>query len=128
MSVKSQLTSDQHRCLRRLAWDYSITPDAIYAVITGKASHAGHWDFEHLLVRMLERLSWYDLIDFLGRETLEKWLVPEIINQLRFTEQRKKYERLGKILRGEPVSFTKWGPEYRSEVKDTLFSDRWYST
>jgi hypothetical protein len=118
----------QYRCLKRLAWDYNISAEEMHAVITGKASHAGHWDFQHLLIRMLERLSWYDLLELLDRSTLEKWLVPDVLSHLRFPEQRVKYERLGKILRGEPVSFAKWGPEYHSEIKDTLFSNRWYST
>lgn len=122
------LNEQQYRCLKRLAWDYNISVEEILAVLTGKVSHAGHWDFERLLIRMLERLSWYDLLEFFDRSILEKWLVPEILSQLRFLEQRKKYERLGKILRGEVVPSTKWGPRYRSEIKNSLFSNRWYSS
>ena len=121
------LTDEQYRCLKRINWDYAISVEDIYAVIKGEKSHAGHWDFDHLLVRMLERLGWYDLLDLLGRETIQEKLVPEILRQIRSPEKREKYERLGKILRGEPVSFTKWGPEYREKVRHTLFSNRWYS-
>ena len=116
----------QYQILKRLSWDYTISPEEIYAVISHEASHAGHWDFRQLFLRMLERLSWYDLLEFFDRATLEKWLVPEILSQLRFAEQREKYERLGKILRREPVPFTKWGAQYSAEVESTLFSNRWY--
>jgi len=125
--TETKLTDEQYRCLKRLTWDYNIPVEDIYAVIRGEKSHAGHWDFDHLFVRMLERLRWYDLLDLIGRETIQEKLVPDVLQEIRSPEKREKYERLGKILRGEPVSFTKWGPEYRKKVRDTLFSNRWYS-
>jgi len=124
---KTKLTETKRRCLTRLAWDYDIPVEDLYAVIKGKKSHAGHWDFDRLFLRMLERLRWYDLLELLGRKTLQEKLVHDILKQIRSSEKRKKYERLGKILRGEPVSFTKWGSEYREKIKDSLFSNRWYS-
>ncbi|MCK5517409.1 MAG: hypothetical protein KAI39_11085, partial [Desulfobulbaceae bacterium] len=119
------MDAQQYRILKRLVWDYTISIKDVYAVINGEKTHAGHWDFDHLFIRMLERLSWYELLDLLGRQTLEEKLVPEILCYLRSTEKKEKYERLGKILRGEIVSFTKWGAGYRNEVSNTLFSNRW---
>jgi hypothetical protein len=77
---------------------------------------------------MLEKLSWYDLLDFFTPTELAGKLTPEILNRIYVKETRGKYVRLGKILRGETVPFTKWGPEYRQKCKNTLFSNRWYST
>lgn len=128
-SMKTKhLPEETYRILKRLNWDYQIPLEDIFAVITGERSHAGHWDFEHLFIRMLERLNWYELLDLMGRETLMEHLTRDAIKQVRFPSLREKYERLRNILRGNPVSFTKWGPEYRDEVRDTLFSNRWYST
>ncbi|MBW1959585.1 MAG: hypothetical protein JRI63_13865 [Deltaproteobacteria bacterium] len=124
---KSKLTHKERQCLKRINWDYNISEEDIYDVITGKKKHAGHWDYDKILIRMLERLRWYDLLDIIGPETLKEKLHPEILGKIRFPEKKKKYERLGKILRGEAVSFTKWSPEYREEIKDSLFSNRWYS-
>ncbi len=45
-------------------WDYNISVKEMFAVINGEKSHAGHWNPDDLLIRMLERLSWYDLLDF----------------------------------------------------------------
>ncbi len=75
---------------------------------------------------MLERLRWYDLLDLLGHKTLQKKLVPDVLKQIRSPDKRVKYKRLGKILRGDPVPFIRWCPEYREEVKDSLLSNRWY--
>jgi hypothetical protein len=83
--------------------------EEIFAVIKGRKTSAGHWDQEKLLLRMLERLSWYNLLDFFGPTLLAEKLTPQFLQKLRNKEKRAKYERLGKILRGEPVSFTKWG-------------------
>jgi len=123
-----KLSEDTYRILKRLTWDYEIPPEDVYAVINREKDHAGHWDFEHLFIRMLEQLSWYELLDLLGKEALTEYLNRDAISKVRLASLREKYERLRNILRGNPVSFTKWGPEYRDEVRDTLFSNRWYST
>jgi hypothetical protein len=119
--AKVKSTEIQRKILKRLNWEYNISVEDIYAVIKGEKTHAGHWDFDHLFIRMLERLRWYDLLYLLGRKTLQEKLVPVILKQIRFPEKRKKYERLGKILRGEPVSFTKWSPKYREKVKGSIW-------
>lgn len=123
-----KLSEDTYRILKRLNWDYEIPLDDIYAVITGERAHAGHCDFEPLFVRMLEQLSWHELLELLGREALTEYLTSDAISQVRLASLRDKNERLRNILRGNPLSFTKWDSGYREEVRDTLFSNRWYST
>lgn len=123
-----KMTKEQRRRLKRINWDYDIPVEDIFSVINGEKEYAGHWNLDALLVRMLERLSWYDLLDFLGPDLLAGKLTNQLLCKIRNKEKRIKYERLGKILRGEPVSFTKWGAKYRAESKDTLFSNRWYSS
>jgi len=124
----SKLSKNKLRSLKRINWDYTISAEDMFAVINNKKSQAGHWNRGDLLLRMLERLSWYDLLDFFTPEELALQLKPDLLRRLHNKEKRDKYERLGKILRKEPVSFTKWGAEYRKESRDTLFSNRWYST
>ena len=123
-----ELTKRKIRCLKRINWDYTISIEDMFAVINGKKSQAGHWTREDLLLRMLERLSWYDLLDFFPPEKIAQKLRPPLLDKIHNEEKRAKYERLGKILRNEPVSFTKWGAGYSAECRDTLFSNRWYST
>ena len=112
--------------LKSIIWDYDVGPGELYEVITGQRAKAGPFTFERLFVRMLERLSWYELIDLLGAEYLKQHLSRQIINKVRFKTLRGRYENVRKILSEEPLSFSGWNPEYREEIKHTLLSNRWY--
>ncbi|NQV36413.1 MAG: hypothetical protein HQ509_00210 [Candidatus Marinimicrobia bacterium] len=122
------LTPEKLKLIRRINWDYNIDPEKLIAVISGEISHAGHWDFDHLFIRLLERLSWYELLDLVGIDKIIANLNHATIQKIRYPEMREKYERLRKILRGEAISYTRWGSEYYKQVRHTLFSNRWYSS
>jgi len=108
-----------------IVWDYKADPDELYEVLTGQRLKAGPFTLDRLLVRMLERLSWYELIDLLGLEYLRQHLTAEIIAKIRFKTLRGRYERVSQFLSGHPVSLSGWDPEYREEIKHTLLSNRW---
>jgi len=116
------------RIINRLLWDYTISPEDVYEVIQGRKASCAHWDFDTIFLRMLERLGWYDLLHVPGADKIKSSLTPEIIEKIYLPERRKHYERLRKILHGESVSFTKWGPEFSKKIRNSLFSNRWYST
>ncbi|MBC8402695.1 MAG: hypothetical protein H8E14_14510 [Candidatus Marinimicrobia bacterium] len=122
----NKLSAKSNQIIKRLIWDYNIKPEAVYQVLIGERERVNHWDFEHIFLRSLERLGWYDLLNLLGEKRLKDKLTPDIIKQLRNPELRTKYERLYKILHQEPVSFAGWGAELRKQFQHTLFSDRWY--
>lgn len=103
--------------MKHIIWDYDIDPYELYEVVTGKIDRAGHFDAQRVFLRMLERLSWYELLDLLNLETIAK---------IRHRDVREKYEYVRKILQGETVSFSGWDPESREKVRDTLLSHRWY--
>ncbi|MBN1798478.1 MAG: hypothetical protein JW822_07865 [Spirochaetales bacterium] len=113
--------------IKPLLWDYKISTDEVYALLTGEKVNAGPFTFNHLFIRLLERLPWYDLVSIFGMHNIKLLLVPEIINMIRDKELRKRYEFIGKVLRGETVSFTGWSLKSRERVKHTLLSHRWYS-
>jgi hypothetical protein len=113
-------------CLAGIIWDYNVDLDELYEVLTRQRSKAGPFTLERLLVRMLERLSWYELLDALGLEYLRQNLTGEIIAKIRFKTLRGRYERISRFLSGHPVSLSGWDPEYREEVKHTLLSHRWH--
>ena len=112
--------------LTGIIWDYNVDLDELYEVLTRQRSKAGPFTLERLLVRMLERLSWYELLDALGLEYLRQNLTGEIIAKIRFKTLRGRYERISRFLSGHPVSLSGWDPEYREEVKHTLLSHRWH--
>ena len=121
---KTAITS----ALAGIIWDYKVDPDELFEVITGQRSKAGPFSFDRLFVRMLERLSWYELIELLGLEYLKQNLTRDIIEKIRFKTLRGRYERVSRFLSGHPVSLSGWDPEYREEIKHTLLSNRWYRT
>ena len=114
--------------IQKLLWDYDISTEEVVQVIQGEKQKCIHWDFEKLFIRMLEKLNWYDLLYLLGATRIKKELTIARIEKIHNPSLRNHYARLRKILHGETVPFTKWGPEFSEKVKDSLFSNRWYST
>ena len=111
---------------RGIIWDYDVDPDELFEVITGKREKSGPFDAERIFVRMLERLSWYELIGLLGLEFIKNHLSKDVIRKIRFKALRGRYETIRKILSGDPLSFSGWDHEYREKIKYTLLSNRWY--
>ncbi len=114
--------------LKSIIWDYDIDPVLLYEVLMGKRDRIGTFNKEKIIIRALERLSWYDLLELFGKEELGKNLTEDIIKKLRFKEMQDKYEFARKILQGETVSYTGWSAEYRKKNRNTLLSNRWYRT
>lgn len=112
--------------LRGIIWDYDVDPDELFEVIIGKREKSGPFDAERIFVRMLERLSWYELIELLGLEFIKNHLSKDVIRKIRFKALRGRYETIRKVLSGDPLSFSGWDHEYREKIKYTLLSNRWY--
>jgi hypothetical protein len=120
--------SEIQKLLKPIIWDYNLDPYDLFELVVGTKKQAGNFTPETALVRMLERLSWYDLVNLFGIEALTHLITPEIISRLRLRELQEKYEFVRKVLQGETVSFSGWSPEYREKIRHTLLSDRWYRT
>ncbi len=120
--------SEIQKFLRPILWDYNIDPYELFELVIGTKERAGSFTHETALIRMMERLSWYDLVNLFGIEKLTHLITPQIISRLRFRELQEKYELVRKVLQGETVSFSGWSPEYREKIRHTLLSDRWYRT
>ena len=114
------------RIMKHILWDYDIDPYELYEVVIGKRERVGHFDEKRVLQRMLERLSWYDLLDLLGVDILRERLVSETIARIRRSDVRERYEHIRRILHKEAVPLSGWDPEYREKVRHTLLSHRWY--
>ena len=112
--------------LKPLFWDYLVDPAEAYDVLMGKRRQAGPFDREKLIIRLLERLSWYDLLEIFGQDGVKNILTPGIIHKLRFPYLKERYEFIRRILHKEPVRFTGWSPENRSRVGATILSHRRY--
>jgi hypothetical protein len=120
--------ADIQKLLQPLLWDYRIDPYELFEVAIGTRERVGSFTQGKALIRMLERLAWYDLVRLFGIDGLTTLLTTHVIAQLRFPELRERYELVRKVLQGEPVSFSGWSPEYRQKIRHTLLSHRWYRT
>jgi hypothetical protein len=114
------------RKLKPLFWDYVVDPAEACDVLMGRRRQAGPFDRERLLIRLFERLPWYDLLEILGPEGVKSALTPEIIHKLRFPYLKERYEFIRRTLHAETVSFTGWNPENRARVGAAFLSHRRY--
>jgi hypothetical protein len=112
--------------MRYVVWDYDVDPYDLYEVAVGTRGAIGHFDAERVLLRMLERLSWYDVLDLLGTERLRTRLTPLLIARIRHEGVRERYEYVRRLLQGEALPLSGWDPASRAKVRDSLLSDRWY--
>ena len=108
-------------------WDYNIDPNKLYLILIGKDS-GKEFSKEKILLRLLERLSWYELLDILGKEYLANNLNRLWINKIRNPVIREKYESIRKILQGEAISNSGWSDQNRKRLKASLLSDRRYGS
>jgi len=113
--------------LKKIFWDYNYSGEELYTVLTGERKDITITP-QRIFLRMLERLSWYEITGISGLENVKILLTKETISALRIPEQKEKFEFIRKVLHGEPVSFTGWGDEYYQKIKHTLFPDRWNRT
>ncbi|KAA0258780.1 hypothetical protein FHQ18_02200 [Deferribacter autotrophicus] len=123
--MDKQIKEARKKLIKKLLWDYNISPEDALDVLYKKKVQYLHLTFDKLVVRALERLSYYDLLFLFGKEGLKEVLSENILNQLRNNDLREKYERLRKILSGEPLSFSRWDIENRKKTQDTLLFNRW---
>ena len=112
--------------MKHTVWDYAVDPLELYEVVTGKREKVGHLDAQRVFLRMLERLSWYDLLDLLGAEELRTRLTPQTIASLQRRDQRDRYEHIRRVLQKEAVPISGWDPRYREKIRNSLLSHRWY--
>ena len=114
--------------IKSIFWDYNVDPEVLYKVLNGEVECYFHLTKDRILIRMLERLNWYDILNVVGFDYMKENLTKEIIANLRFKALKEKYEFVRKILQGEPVPSDGWDIEYRKKVQSTLLSHRWYRT
>ena len=119
--------SEIRKIMQHVVWDYEIDPYELYLIVLHNKKSDTHFTRKKIFIRMLERLTWYDLINVLGIDYIKKNLSEEIIKNIRFKNLKDRYEFIRKILQGETVSFTGWSDENRKRIKHSLLSNRWYS-
>lgn len=114
--------------LKRIIWDYHISPDEIYDFLRSDNEHLYHFTKEMLYIRILERLSWYEILELFSVSHIKEMLDKETIKKLRSESMRQKYEYARRVLHKEPLSFSRWHNKDNKEYAYPILSDRWYNT
>ena len=121
------LLEEKHIILKRIFWDYNINLLNLDKIAALQLDEIDRYELDMIINRMLERLSWFDLLDILGVDLLKKILASGSINRLRSNELKDRYERIRRILFKEPLPLSGWDTEYIKRIKTTLLSNRLYA-
>ncbi|MCY4628631.1 MAG: hypothetical protein OXE58_13845 [Acidobacteria bacterium] len=114
------------RIAKTIVWDYNYDPEDLAEVLAGNRERVGHFDKQRLFVRMLKSLPWHRTVTALGIGEVKRLLTPEAIATLWPPSLREDYERVRRLLRGDPVPPTDWGSERARQLQDMFLSDRWH--
>lgn len=119
--------SEIREILKGVVWDYNIDPYDLYLITLGKKEPIGWFNKERSLIRFIERLRWYDLLEIFGAEFMRENLTDKLIAKLYPPGIRKRYELIYSILHGEAVSPSGWSAENRERLKASVLSNRRYN-
>jgi hypothetical protein len=119
-------TEEINKKIKAAFWDYNINPYKLYLTAIDENSGNEFFTKEKILIRLIERLSWYELLDIFGKEFLLKNLSQALISKIRNPIIRERYESIGRILREEALSDSGWSDKNRRRLKASILSDRRY--
>ena len=128
MTSNMNLTKEKNHLLRGIVWDYNIKPIDLYLVSIGERSSIGSFDKKKAFLRIIERLSWYELLQLYEIQFIKENLTKELIKKIRNETLKNRYEILYQILRGRTLPSAGWNSENRKRLKASLLSDVRYST
>ena len=111
---------------RKIIWDYNIPKEELEKLLSNQISSYSGLNRDTLIPRLLQRLSWEELIGLLGLDEIKRILLMKTYTKLKDPMQRLKYEQLSRLLQGKTLSFSGWDPENRERIRATLLSNRWY--
>jgi len=117
---------DKSKILKRIVWDYSIDPKDIYGFINSDQKNLYHFTKEMLYKRILERLTWYEIIDCFSIDIVKQMLDKSIINELRTQSMREKYDYTRRILFKETLPISRWYNKDIQKNQYPVLSNRWY--
>jgi hypothetical protein len=115
------------KLMKNLCWEYTTSPKDLLDLTEGRLPEAGGFDRTGWFVRCLEGLPWHILVPLWGGiEEVKLLLTTDAIRRVWPPSRRETFERIRKILSGEPVPPARWGIEFGKELQNSLLSYRWY--
>ncbi|AFH49137.1 Hypothetical protein IALB_1427 [Ignavibacterium album JCM 16511] len=103
-------------------WDYNIDPEKLYLILHDKIPPDGMFTKAKILLRLIEVLSWYEIIDLFGKEYLKQNITKELVDKIRNPILRDRYEFIRKVLHNEAISTSGWSDKNRDRLKSSILS------
>ena len=116
----------KEKIYRQLMWDYNISPEEVDKLVKGETEFAGHYNINTLFIKILNTLSWYQIIEIINIDKIKMLLTDEIINKIRIESIKNNYARVKKLLQNETISSAKWYSEINEKTAYPILSNRWY--
>lgn len=113
--------------LRGVIWDYNVDTYDVFLISIGEKSPLGMFNKRKAFLRILERLSWYEILKIYDLQLIKKNITNDIINKIQIETIRHRYEILYQLLQGNTLLSAGWNTENRKRLKASLLSDRRYS-
>jgi hypothetical protein len=136
-AVWSNVTGDQlmsvgkerkRKILQRAFWDRAIDPEEVADTLAGTRPPRGWLIAQRIMVRLLESVPWYDILEMLELVRVRELLGPDVIGKLRSKELQSRYDFARRVLQGESLSLAGWDSETRARAQNSTLSHRWYRT
>lgn len=76
--------------LKKYFWDYNFTEEELNKLLSGKINSIGHLSSESLYSRILTSGKWYQILETIGTENLEKALSEKVLKSIKSNELKRK--------------------------------------
>jgi len=123
--MEFKLTQERVKMFRRIFWDYNFEASRLMDILSEKDQGNTWFNRESVLIRMFERLSWYELLEIFGEKEIITILSDPFIQRLRHPALKRKYEVIRQILQGKTLSVSGWDNAHRKRLQNTILSHRW---
>ncbi len=100
-------------------WNY----EKFYMILFDKIPSEGIFTKEKILPRLLEVLSWYEILDLFGKDYLKKNITKELISKIKNQELRDRYEYIRRVLHNEIISASGWSDKNRKRLRSSILSN-----
>ena len=112
--------------IKHCLWDYDYEDQEIEKLI--QALKEGIVQDENFLIRIIENLEWYTLIEIIPIDKLLSYLTKERLQKIRSKRRRENLANAKSILLEQPLPFPRWDRCDFEKTRHGLLSNRWYGT
>lgn len=120
------MKKEKIRLIKHCFWDYYYEDQEIEKRIL--ELNEGIVQDETFLIRIIENLEWYILIEIIPIDRLLSFITKERLQKIRSKRRRENLANAKSILLEQPLPFPRWDRCDFEKTRHGLLSNRWYGT